>query len=322
MPPVPGLEKIRRRREEIEVAGEIVGYELYEFDARSEEQRSTDEHRGTLAGDLIVIIPGHGQTADSAKHLIENSAALGKSKVAWSVDIDPPKGGDPVKAEALPMIVRRHLPGLFASSQEGAEPPPPEVTVTLFGWSHGGAEALRTAEADQQLIHQVAGLCPAGLVERTLREILISFLLESLRIFWFALRSRNPRYVGQVLSIGANIAGGVMHDAARTRSLRRVLNDIRWAARKVPGGEYRYAGGVALLFGARDTVIRWRDIFPGCETADRIPDALEGYKRDDFPYAARLDVRVLDGNHLSPETDVAFARTALALTGQLGEVEA
>jgi pimeloyl-ACP methyl ester carboxylesterase len=309
----------RRGRAVIEIDGEQLSYELYEFDARTDEQRRIDERRQALEGDLIVIIPGHGQTADSARHLIENSATMGKSKVAWSVDIDPPKGGDPVKARALPLILRRHLPALFASSQAEREPSLPGVAVTLFGWSHGGAEALRTAEVDQQLIRQVAGLCPAGLVERTLGEILLSFLLECLRIFRFALTGRNPRYLGQVLSIGANIAGGVTRDALRTRSLARIVNDIRWAARKVPGRNYRYAGGVALLLGGRDTVIRWRDVFPECESADRIPDSLRDYQRNDFPHVTRLDVRVLDGNHLSPETDAAFARTALEVTSQLGE---
>lgn len=82
-------------------------------------------------------------------HLIHASAQHNKSKVAWCVDIDPPVGGDPVKARAMPLIVQRHLPALLAADAPGAGA---EQRVTLLGWSHGGAEALRTAEAAPDLI--------------------------------------------------------------------------------------------------------------------------------------------------------------------------
>jgi len=76
------------RRAESEVDGERLGYALYECDLRSDEQRQRDAARGALAGDLIIL-PGHGQTADSALRLIHTSAQHSKSKVACSVDIDP-----------------------------------------------------------------------------------------------------------------------------------------------------------------------------------------------------------------------------------------
>jgi pimeloyl-ACP methyl ester carboxylesterase len=308
--------RTRRLRDEIEVAGERLGYELFEFDARTEEQRAGDERRGALAGDLLVIIPGHGQTADSARHLIETSATRSKSGVAWSVDIDPPRGGDPVKAAALPAVIRQRLPALFPPDRRspGAAP---QAGVTLFGWSHGGGEALRTAELDGQLFQHVVGICPAGLVERRLPEVLASFLLECLRIVWFALRRGGWTYLRRVLSIGANIARGVIGDLLRTGSVRRVLSDMRWAARKVPGRSFRYNGNAALIFGAQDTVIRWRDVFPACRSRDQIPASLGVYRQSNFPHVRRLDVRVLDGNHLSPETDGAFAVAALDLSEQL-----
>jgi hypothetical protein len=308
--------RTRRERRQIEVAGEQLGYELFEFDSRSEKRRTRDERRGALAGNLLVIIPGHGQTADSARHLIETSAARSKSGIAWSVDIDPPRGGDPVKAAALPAIIRQRLPTLFPPSRRSAEATP-QIGVTLFGWSHGGGEALRSAELDGQLFHHVVGICPTGLIERRLPEMLVSFLLECLRISWFGLRRGGWPYLKRVLGIGANIVGGVIRDILRTRSFRRALSDMRWAARKVPGGSFRFAGNVALIFGAQDTVIRWRDVFPACPSRDQIPSLLAEYRRDNFPHVVRLDVRVLEGNHLSPETDAAFAEAALGVSDQL-----
>jgi len=76
------------RRAEIEIDGERLGYALYECDVRSDEQRQHDAARGALAEDLIIIIPGHGQTADSALRLIHTSAQHSQSKVAWCVDSD------------------------------------------------------------------------------------------------------------------------------------------------------------------------------------------------------------------------------------------
>lgn len=317
--PTPRHGQIRRQRRVIEVEGESVGYELYEFDARRDEECSADDRRQALGGDLLVIIPGHGQTADSAKHLIENTAFLSKSKVVWSVDIDPPRGGDPIKAKALLAIVRENLSALFPSSQGS---PGPEMRVTLFGWSHGGAEALRTAEIAGQLIPRIAGICPAGLVDRPVLELLFSFLLESLRIVWLALTKADPTYLRRVLGMGANMIGGVLRDAMRARSLSRAWADIRWTARKVPGKDYRYDGKVALLFGGDDTVIRWRDVFSKCGSPPEIASSLEDYKRNNFACSESLEVRVLEGNHLSPETDITYARTALQLLGQRGEEDA
>jgi hypothetical protein len=75
------------RRAEIEIDGERLGYALYECDVRSDDRRQRDAARGALAGDLIIL-PGHGQTADSALNLIHRSAQRSKSGVAWCVDID------------------------------------------------------------------------------------------------------------------------------------------------------------------------------------------------------------------------------------------
>ena len=71
-----------------EIGGERLGYALVECDVGSDGQRQCDAARGALAGDLIIL-PGHGRTADSARNLIHRSAQHSKSRVAWCVDIDP-----------------------------------------------------------------------------------------------------------------------------------------------------------------------------------------------------------------------------------------
>jgi len=304
------------RRGEIEIDGERLGYALCECDVRSGEQRQHDAARGALAGDLIIIIPGHGQTADSALHLIHQSAQHSKSKVAWCVDIDPPVGGDPVKARAMPLIVQQHLPALLA-----AEAPSTRTAqrVTLFGWSHGGAEALRTAEAAPDLIPHVVGLCPAGLIQRSVLELLFSFLVECSHLVLVALKRGDPEYLRTVLSIGANIAQGVYHDARRTRSLSRPWRDICWTAKKASGPHTSYTGTVGIVFGAQDRVIRWRDVFPRCRDTSEIGRWMPQVQAADFPCAEELQVEALVGNHLSPETDPLFGLTALRMAGQLVE---
>jgi pimeloyl-ACP methyl ester carboxylesterase len=307
------------RRAEIVIDGEQLGYALYECDARSEEQRGRDAARGALAGNLIIIIPGHGQTADSALHLIHASAQHSKSKVAWCVDIDPPVGGDPVKARAMPLIVQRHLPAALAADAPGAGA---EQRVTLLGWSHGGAEALRTAEATPDLIPHVVGLCPAGLIQRSMFDLLPSFLVECVHIFLAALKRGDPGYLRRVLSIGMNSLQGILGDVRHTHSLSRPWHDIRWTARKVPGPHYSYTGTVGIVFGAQDRVIRWRDVFPGCQHAGEIGRWVSQLAAADFPCARELQVVALVGDHLSPETDPVFGLTALRFAGQLEEPSA
>jgi hypothetical protein len=318
-------------RAEIEIDGERLGYALVECDVRSGEERQRDAAREALAGDLIVILPGHGQTADSAVRLIQQSAQHSKSKVAWCVDIDPPAGGDPVKARAMPLIVQRHLPALLAPDVPEAEAPSKGAPspggpspgaaqrVTLLGWSHGGAEALRTAEAAPQLIPHVVGLCPAGLIQRSVLELLLSFLVECIHIVLVALKRGDPGYLRTVLGFGANIVQGVYGDARRTRSLSRPWRDICWTARKVSGPQYTYAGTVGIVFGAQDRVIRWRDVFPSCRETSEIGRWMSEPQAQDFLHVQEFQVEVLAGDHLSPETDAGFGLAALRMAGQLEE---
>lgn len=306
------IEKARivRHRGSVVAAGERIGYTLRSCDARSEAERAADRARRALSGALIVVLPGHGQTASSSTLLLAEAALHGRAGVAWLIDLDPPAGGDPIRAQALPVVIGRHWAGLAA----GDAPPP--GGVVLAGWSHGGGEALRVAAVAPELIRAVVGLCPAGLVERTARELVGSFIGECGRILLRSLR-RGPRAVWQALYVGADIVVGIGSDLVHTRSVRRVVADVLWATARVPGPAYPYPGDVALVFGADDTVIRWRMVFPDCAAAAEIPAALAAYRRTNFPHVSSLTVRVLPGDHLSPGVDPAFARTMLALSGQL-----
>ncbi len=260
------------------------------------------------------MIPGHGQTTASPVKLTAAAAALSSAGIAWCIDILPPSGGDPVKARALSAIVRDRMAALFLASGEPQSAPLQPARATLIGWSHGGGEALRSAESDPILFPRVAGLCPAGLIERRPSELLFCFLLEVAHIVWTALIRRDWANLGDGLRVGFDILRGMVLDLILSRSLKRVLDDIRWASRKVPGRGFDYPGDVALVFGRDDTVIRWQAIFPGCSCPEEIPAQLEDCRRDNFPEAAQLPVAVLAGDHLSPEhAATEFARSAFAM---------
>jgi len=306
------IEKTRivRRRDRLVIDGERIGYALHCYDARTGAERAANQARHALDGALIVVLPGHGQTAFPSALLLAESALHGRAGVAWLADIDPPTGGDPARARALPVIIARHWAALDAGEA------PPLGGIVLVGWSHGGAEALRAAAGAADLAAATVGLCAAGLIEREPQELVASFAGEVARIALAALK-QGPAAFWQAVRVGLDITGGIGGDLLRTRSPQRVVEDACWAASKVPGPEFRYPGPVALLFAEDDTVIRWQAVFPGCRTPAEIPAALPAYQRTDFPCASSLAVRVLPGNHLSPGIEPAYARTALELTGQL-----
>lgn len=301
---------------EVEVGGETIGYTLYEVDARTESQRIANARDKALDGNLNVYVPGHGQRAAAAKNLIATIVALSSSKVLWAIDVDPPRGGDPARAEALIKIIRRKASEeLFGGEpQQSAEHP--SFRVTIFGWSHGGAETLRAVEKAPDLFQQVVGLCPAGLVERSSSELLWSFILECWRIFWDAW-PRFDRSIARALAIGYDMLAGLFCDLVRSKSLQRVINDVRWISEKVTGQDYEYDGMVVILFGEKDGVIRWRDVFPACQHPGNVGPFLEEYKKRDFPMARGLQVRVLEGSHIAPETHAPlYIETAFDLLDQ------
>jgi hypothetical protein len=300
----------------VEVDGQRVEYEWLEVDLRTEEQRQADTVAGRLAGDPAVVLPGHGQTVASPVKLTAAAAALSGGRVAWCIDITPPGGGDPVLARALSPIIRARITALFPASAPPEAPSEQAARATLIGWSHGGGEALRSAEYDPALFPRVVGLCPAGLIERRPRELLTGFLREVTQIVRAALLRHDGPGLQDGLRVGFDILRGMARDGIRSRSARRVLDDIRWASRKVPGPGFAYGGDVAIIFARNDTVIRWQAVFPACSGPEEIPAHLDDYRRADFPLAARLRVSVLEGDHLSPEHAAAeYARAAFALPG-------
>jgi hypothetical protein len=304
----------------VEVDGQRVAYEWLEIDARTEEQRQADAVAGRLAGDPAVVLPGHGQTVASPAKLTAAAAALSGGGVAWCIDITAPAGGDPVKARALSPIVRARIAALFPAAAGPEAPSEQAARATLIGWSHGGGEALRGAEHDPILFPRVAGLCPTGLVERRRRELLAGFLYEVVHIVWTALLRRDGPGLRDGLRVGFDILRGMARDLVSSRSVRRVLDDIRWASRKVPGPGFGYDGEVALVFARSDTVIRWQAVFPECVIPEEIPAHLDRFRRTDFPMAARLQVAVLQGDHLSPEGAASeYVRMAFRMLGQLGQ---
>jgi hypothetical protein len=309
----PGTREIREKRErwQVEVAGERVECEARLVDARGVSERQRDAHRGRPEGHLPVLLPGHGLTVDGPKRLVDATALLSRSKMAWCVDPVPAKGGDRVEALALARILREKVYAAFPKMGEGS------TGVTIAGWSHGGAEALRAAAADPALFPQFLGLCPAGLVAQSATALVSRFFGEGLSLLWAALRHGDGRALREIVRVGTDVLRGLVHDLLRSGSLKRLIEDVRWAGKKVIGEGLDYPSQVAILMGQDDTVIRWREVFPGCQDPTDLAGHLDDFRRRGFPRARRVEVAVVKGNHLSPETDApAFVRLALAMLGE------
>jgi pimeloyl-ACP methyl ester carboxylesterase len=294
----------------VDIRGESVRYEMRVVDARSTQQREQDAHRGRPAGNVIVVVPGHGQSIRGPKKLVATAARLSRSKIAWCIDPVPTREGDRTEAEAIARVVRDRISTSFPARDEPA-------AATLIGWSHGGSEALLAAEHDPDLFPQYLGLCPTGLVDRRELELLYSFTLEALRILWGSARRRDWTCLKDTVRLGWNAATGLVRDLWRARSARRLVEDIGWATKKVAGRPIGYTGEVVLLFGAQDTVVRWHDAFPDCERPQSISRSLAEYQKQNFPHARRLEVQVIEGTHVAPEADApTFLQTGLSLLEQ------
>ena len=286
-------------------------YQVRIIDARSAQQRDQDFRLGRPAGNIMVLVPGHGQSVHGPKKLLAAAARLSRSKIAWCIDPVPARGGDTVEGQAIAQIVRAKISASFPAMERPA-------AATIIGWSHGGAEALHAAGSAPDLFPQYLGLCPTGLVHRSPQELVGSFFLESTRTLWASVRQRDWTRLNDTLRLGANAGIGLARDLGRSRSARRLVEDIDWAGRKVSGGAYDYPGELVLLFGEQDTVVRWQDAFPKWSKSGQIGSSLSEYGRNAFPRAQRVEVRVVEGMHISPEVDAAtFLRTGLGLLGQL-----
>ena len=173
-------------------------------------------------GNLNVLVPGHGQTPAAVRNLAQAIASGSRSGVVWCIDVDPPAGGEPVKVQALIEAVRQ------LAQQAGWD----LGRVTLFGWSHGGAEVLRAAAAEPALFEHVVAMCPTGLAERPVIRLILSLAWEYLTAVVEALWRRDGTVV-RVATVALNALGGVTLDLLRGGSPLRLIKDVRWAARRV-----------------------------------------------------------------------------------------
>jgi len=293
------------------VQDEPVRYEIRIVDARTTQQQEQDAQRGRPGGNIMVVIPGHGQSVYGPKKLVVAAAQLSRSKIAWCIDPVPAKGGDRIEAQAIARVVQDRISIAFPSKDE-------PTTATLVGWSHGGSEALRAAEHAPDLFPQFLGLCPTGFVDRSRPELLYSFSLEATRILWASVRQRDWTCLKDTLRLGWNAGIGLVRDLWRGKSAKRLVEDLGWATRKVASSPLGYTGQVVLLFGAQDTVVRWRDAFPECVQPKDISRSLPAYQEANFPQARHVEVQVIEGTHVTPETDApAFLPAGLSLIDQL-----
>jgi len=295
----------------VAVANEIVDYEISTVEERPFQHRTRDSHEKKLTGNIIVIVPGHGQTVKGPRNLVTTAALLSKSKIVWCIDPTPAKGGDRIEAHAIARIVRERISATFPTTNE-------PITATIIGWSHGGSEALRAAEYAPDLFSQYLGLCPTGFVDRRPSEFLFSFMLEAVRILWTSLYQWDYPCLLGTLRVGVNAGIGTARDLWRSKSLKRLFDDITWATRKVSDKPLGYTGEIVLLYGAQDTVIRWKDAFPECDKPQNIPEFLTTYQKENFPHSKLVDVRVIEGSHIAPEVNAySFLKLGLRLLEQL-----
>lgn len=302
-------------RDSVEIDGETVSYSCYVIDTRDDAKRLKNNWENELDGNLIVYLPGHLQPADAAQNLHTAIAQVSRAGVVWSIDIDPPKGGDPAKALALIKMLHQMV---LASLFENPDLASTQFKVTLIGWSHGGAEALRAAELAPEMIDCVVALCSAGLDSYSPLRLIGRLPREIARVTRDASRERFEM-LRSSLRFGLQLTRGLAMDLAHTRSPARLLKDFRWAGEKVVGPQYTYPGIVVIVLGENDAFFRWQNLLPECNRVEDLPDYLARYSKQEFPNVRGFDLRVLPGNHLAPELRASvYLQTTLESLQQMG----
>lgn len=285
----------RVARNYIELDGEIIGYHIWEVDLRTQKQNGRSKQQKSLDGPLNIFLPGHGLMADSAKNLIHNIAAKSSSKIVWSIDVDPNNQGDEGKAGVVLKVIQNKYPELINLHTKI------DHGIIVYGWSHGGSEALLLGELDSNIIKGVVCLTPTGLVDRNPYALVGDFIFEGLEIFGTRLiKKRNT--VKRVLEIGANIVEGIWRNLITLKSIRKVIMDLFNSSKKVSGVNYRYEGNLIILFSVNDSVVKWRDCFPGI-TLPLDNKSIREFQKQNFPFIKNLDICVIAGDHISPETE-------------------
>jgi pimeloyl-ACP methyl ester carboxylesterase len=304
-------------RSSVFVDGEKVGYSTYKIDARDDTRRLKNKLENKLEGNLIVYLPGHVQPVDAARELHTAIVQASRAGVLWSVDIDPPKGGDPVKAAALIQILRREALGnLFENPILAQE----HFKVTVTGWSHGGAEALRVAELAPDTVECVIALCTAGLDMLPTPRLIGRLPREIARVTRESYRKRFAT-LRPSLRFGLQLTRGFAADLVHTRSPMRLVSDLRWVGKKVVGPQYGYKGSVVIILSEHDAFFHWRELFPNCARVEDVGEHLEHYYQRNFPNVRGIDLRVLPGSHLSPELHAAeYLQNAQEALDQMGMV--
>ena len=159
---------------------------------------------------------------------------------------------------------------------------------------------MRAAELAPEMIDCVIGLCSAGLDAHTTLRLIRRLPREIMRVTRDAYRKRSES-LRSSLRFGIQLTQGFATDLAHTRSPFRLVNDLRWAGKKVVGPQYGYPGRVVILMGDNDAFFHWRSLFPECGCVEDLPDHLEQYTKQEFPNVRDFDMQVLPGNHLAPE---------------------
>lgn len=280
------------KRDSVLIGNQKIGYYLYEYNPGDRYSPTS-----TAAANIInVFLPGHGQRAATAQQLLSSLAQQNPSQLTWSIDIDPSPGGSLLKTQALIKILEQMFTKHYPSDMRN------NVKVQIFGWSQGGSEAMLAAAIAPEWITGIACICSTGLVQRSVGNLATNFTLECTRIFTDAARQRNGSF-SLAIRLGLDITYGMASDVLSTRSIACAWEDLRDAARQVCGANYDYNGDVILIFAENDTVISWRDAFPGCKSPGDVQTILQEYRQRYFPRVRNLKVEILPGNHIAPEAD-------------------
>ncbi len=289
------------KRDAVYIDHQKIGYYLYEHSPGDHLSPASN----ASANVINVYIPGHGQRATTAKQLLTSITQVNPYQRTWSIDIDPAPGGSLNKARALVKIIEQMISKRYPSETKDS------IKIRLIGWSQGGSEAMLAAALAPHLIPSIACLCSTGLVYRSVTNLISKFAIECTRILTDATIHRNVSFSGAV-RFGGDIMIGVVNDVLSTRSVTCAWEDLRDATRQICGANYDYCGDVLLVFAENDTVIRWRDAFPGCKCPEDVQIMLPDYKQKYFPQVRNLKVEILPGNHLAPEADAErYIQTAL-----------
>jgi len=207
-----------------------------------------------------------------------------------------------------------------------------------MGWSHGGGLARRLAHAHPGVTTDLAQMCSLGFENWGNRTcigpacLLSNFTSEvgciSLGIF--------RGEAGRIFDAGTGISKGMFGDTFRScgscfsgnfHCLKPIRGyyDLQDATYILEDSDFPvpHLEHIVVLFGRYDSVCEWRNA--GLCNPDKLTEEeIEAFGMRYFPGAvaagAKLTVKVMPGNHLSPSVYAEeYVETVLKGTGQLAE---